>query len=63
MSSMKPQLSEARFRGTDAIIVRRLDVANFTCIMQIESSQWLDIGPFMEQASGTIPKEKGLLYP
>ena len=36
-----------------------MDLANFLCIMQIESSQWLDIGPLMEQASGTIPRDKG----
>lgn len=57
--SVKSQLSESGLGGTDAVIAGRTDSANFICIMQIESSQWLDIGPFMEQASGIIPKDKG----
>lgn len=57
--SVKSQLSESGLGGTDAVIAGRTDLANFICIMQIESSQWLDIGPLTEQASGTIPRDEG----
>lgn len=57
--SVKSQLSKSGLGGIDAVIAGRTDSANLICIMHIESSQWLDIGPFMEQASGTIPRDKG----
>lgn len=48
MYSVKSQLFKSGLGGTDAVIAGRMDSANFIYIMQIECSQWLDIGPFME---------------